>query len=312
MKWARYSQGQTLQKAKRFLPKSIYFSSLFARSDLENKSRGYTIIEVMIVLAVTGILFSSAVLMFHGSQGRTALSQNMYDFASKLESYANEVNSGVYSGAKTYSCSISGGKASLSPSAGGSQGSNFDCLFLGRVIQLIPGSSKVYVYTVIGNRNIYSGGTDTGKTAKILEETNPQIASNNGAMVMVDVYNLPTDVSFLSAKATSITDGSVLDGYGDLVGIYADLSDSGGAQSNLESVAFPFSGGGNTPYSTSMAECVSLNSSCASANDGYSGSGYRRIGSWNICVQSGGDRAEVKVKNTAQGISTEVDSLSCS
>lgn len=270
--------------------------------------RGYTIIEVMIVLAITGVLFSSAVLVFNGQQSKTSLSQNMYDFASKLQSYVTEVNSGVYADASTYSCAISGGQATLSTGAG----TNNDCLFVGRAVQLIPDSSDVYVYTIIGNRDAYSGANDTGKTAQSLEDTNPLVANVNGTMVMVDKYSFPSDLKFDSAKATG-QDGSLLSGYGDLVGLYEDLSGSG-AGTNLETIAFPFpqAGDSNTPYSQTMASCLNLNSNCASAGNGYSGSGYRRISNWEVCMSNGSAKAEVKVKTSTGGISTEVNSDSCS
>ncbi|HVX58894.1 MAG TPA: prepilin-type N-terminal cleavage/methylation domain-containing protein [Candidatus Saccharimonadales bacterium] len=271
---------------------------------------GYTVIEVMIVLAITGVLFGSAVMVFNGQQAKTSLSQNMYDFASKLQSYVTEVNSGVYDNSQTYGCSISGGKATLSTT---SPGTNNDCLFVGRAIQLIPNSSDVYVYTIIGNRNLYNGGNDTGKTAQSLEDTNPQVASAAGTMVMVDKYSFPSDLSFDSAKATG-QDGSSLTGYGDLIGLYEDLSGSG-AGTNLETLAFPFPQGGdsNTPKSSSLADCLSLNAECASTTNGYSGSGYRRISNWEVCIKgSGSTKAEVKVKTSSAGISTEVNAQSCS
>jgi hypothetical protein len=263
----------------------------------------------MIVLAITGVLFSSAVMVFRGQQSKTSLSQNLFDFASKLQSYVTEVNSGIYNGGDTYSCTISGGKATLST---GAPGSNNDCLLVGRAVQLIPSSSVVYVYTIIGNRNVYSGSNDTGKTAQSLEDTNPQVATVGSDMVMVDQYNFPSDISFSSATVTS-SDGSALDGYGDLVGLYEDLAGSG-AGTNLETIAFPFPQGAdqNIPFSTSMADCLSLNGTCASATNGYGGSGYRRISQWKICVQQSGRQAAVKIKASTSGITTEVDTQSCS
>lgn len=270
---------------------------------------GYTIIEVMIVLGITGVLFSSAVLVFHGQQGKTSLSQNMYDFTSKLQSYVTEVNSGVYSDASAYGCSISSGRATLSAT---SPGTNNDCLFVGRAIQLIPDSSDVYVYTIIGNRNQYSGANDTGKTAQSLEDTNPLVANVGGSMVMVDKYSFPSDLKFDSAKVTG-QDGSSLSGYGDLVGIYEDLSGSG-AGTNLETIAFPFpqAGDSDTPYSPTMASCLNLNANCASANNGYSGSGYRRISQWEVCMKNGSDKAVAKIKVSPAGISSEVNAEACS
>jgi len=269
---------------------------------------GYTVIEVMIVLGITGVLFSSAVMVFQGQQSKTSLSQNMYDFASKLQSYVTEVNSGVYDNASAYSCSVSAGKATLT--SGG--GVNNDCLFVGRAIQLIPDSSDVYIYTIIGNRNLYSGATDTGKTAQSLEDTNPQVAAVGGSMVMVDKFSFPSDLKFSSAKATA-ADGTALSGYGDLVGIYEDLSGSG-AGTNLATLAFPFpqAGDQNVAYSSTMAACLALNSNCASSTNGYGGSGYQRLSNWSICIQnSSTTKAQVKVKTSSGGISTEVDTQSC-
>lgn len=263
------------------------------------------------MLAITGILFASAIVVFQGQQAKTSLTQTMYDFASKLQSYVTEVNSGIYNGSSTYSCDVSGGKAVLSTGSG-TLGSDQSCVFVGRVLQFIAGNSDVYVYTVIGNRDAYSGANDTGVTAKTLEETNPQIASVNGNMVLVDKYSFPSDITF-STGASTASDGTALNGYGNMFGLYEDLSGSG-TGTNLEAIAFPFSDGANNqPYSPAMASCVSLNGNCASNSNGYGGSGYQRIASFKVCMQEGGGaQAEVQVKTSSAGITTQVDSQSCS
>src|SRR5476651_427700 len=103
---------------------------------------GYTIIEVMIFLAISGLLFLSAVVAVGGQQGHTEFSTSMRDTNSKVQSWIDEVDTGLSdsdfstSGNRQVSCS-------LDPSTGGpvltstggtniNRGSNSACVFLGK------------------------------------------------------------------------------------------------------------------------------------------------------------------------------------
>ena len=58
---------------------------------------GYTIIEVMIVLAVSGVMFIIAASFISGKQESTAFTEGANEFASQLQQTIAEVADGQYS-----------------------------------------------------------------------------------------------------------------------------------------------------------------------------------------------------------------------
>lgn len=95
---------------------------------------GYTIIEVMIFLVVTGALLVSALGVFNGQQNRTRFTQALREFDSQIRAVATETETGYYPNTN-FSCLISTGAPALSASGGVGQGSNQDCVLLGKMIQ---------------------------------------------------------------------------------------------------------------------------------------------------------------------------------
>jgi len=270
------------------------------------KIGGYTVIEVMIVLAVTGVLFSSAVLMFQGQQGKTSISQSLYDLASKIETYSTEVNSGVYPDSQNFTCSVDGsGHPVLSGGSGGT-GTNQSCLFLGRALQIVPNSSSLYAYSVLGDRTIHSGGADTNQTVTSFDQASPTPAQDNGGgWLLYDTYNLPSNETFSMSKVTDINN-TTFNNY-DLIGLYIDL-DTATASSSTNSLSirgynFP-NGGANAALSASVKNCIQQNAPCGTSS-------YSLVRSWVLCVQDGTSTGMVTVTTTPSGVSTAVDAQEC-
>ncbi len=120
---------------------------------------GYTIVEVMIFLAVSSVMLVAALLLVNGQQNKTEFSQAVRDLESRLQDISNDIATGFYSRAGDMRCSYStpGNPSSgvhLTPAAGVEQGANSDCIFIGRVIQFAPDDkrSKLRIYDVVGGR----------------------------------------------------------------------------------------------------------------------------------------------------------------
>jgi len=156
---------------------------------------GYTIIEVMIVLAITALMFFAAVTVFSSQRGPTDFSQSMQDLNSAIQEYANRVVTSDYPGSGSYSCSASSGRAVLSQPGG----SGTTCLFLGLAIQALPGQGALQIYTVLGNKDIWSG-SDTGNPSTTIDNARPEPAMLGGSYVLNETYTLGASATVVSAR----------------------------------------------------------------------------------------------------------------
>jgi len=158
---------------------------------------GYTIIEVMIVLAISGALLIGAAAIIGGKQGTTQFQVSSRDFNDVLNSISNNISNGYFSTVKTWSCSVTtGSPPTVTPIQGGTtQGSNGQCMFIGQVVQLTPSSPNYTVTPLIGAQ--YKGGSasngfsvtlsDSGAAAITQETATAPIG--NGVTIGCVLYN---------------------------------------------------------------------------------------------------------------------------
>lgn len=122
---------------------------------------GYTIVEVMIVLAISMAMLALAAGFINGRQGKASFNQGANDFASRIQSVANQVADGQFSDIGL-DCTTS----PISYSAGHEQGFNDQCVFLGKMIYIRNGDLSKPQYDVIsvaGDR-LYLGNPPTTLT----------------------------------------------------------------------------------------------------------------------------------------------------
>lgn len=108
----------------------------------KRSAEGYTIVEVLIFLAVTGLLFAGAVVLIGGQQGRAEFSSSVNEFETEIRDVINNVATGYYPSTQQIDCSVSAGSRPLLSSGSNNQGTNENCIYLGRVIQFAPVGSK--------------------------------------------------------------------------------------------------------------------------------------------------------------------------
>lgn len=118
-----------------------------------DRSGGYTIVETMIFLAVTGALFISAMTFVTGQRQKTEFSQGVRDFASELQTIASNVSTGytAFPFQTGQYCWTNGSAIHVATTYAG-----YDhCIFVGRAIQFAPnGKTDTYkVYTVVGKQH---------------------------------------------------------------------------------------------------------------------------------------------------------------
>lgn len=120
---------------------------------------GYTIVEVMIVLVVSGFMFVIAANFINGKQAKAAFTQGSNDTGSKLQSVLDDVVDGHYSDVPLQ-CNVSGSVLSANTSGAGNQGETPNCVFLGKIVRFYdPGSGQkdhYSIYSMAAARSITS------------------------------------------------------------------------------------------------------------------------------------------------------------
>lgn len=131
------------------------------------KSAGFTIVETLIVLAVTGMMFLAAIIYINGRQAKTEFQVGSQQLQQMFQQVINETENGYYPNDETLTCTSSSGKPKLSTSGSSTgTGTNSDCVFAGKVIVIggTQGKETYKVFSLVGLRQ--SGGSDVTSVAQ--------------------------------------------------------------------------------------------------------------------------------------------------
>lgn len=251
-------------------------------------SSGYTIIEVMIVLAISGAILGSAILLFQGSQGRTAFDVAVQDANSEITSAIKEVNTAVAAFPGQYNCTASGAGPVVSPPSTNNQGTNTGCIVLGQA--LWPHGSQIDSYTVVGcqYKNCDSTQGDPATLTGALSRTHTTYLKQTYTM---------SSATVLSSKVTSTGTPS------SLIGFYINLSGSPIEGSTTVLQLNSYSGFNSATGDSGVDNC--LKNGCGAP---------ALVNQWTLCLQSPYDNsrtATINVNSTSRGISTITKFESC-
>lgn len=122
------------------------------------KASGFTIIETLIVLAISGSMLVAVVSMISGQQGKTQFQQSVNQVSQQIQQIIGDVSNGYYP-VSNIACSASGSSVSITKVNGSSIGTNSDCVLVGKVIQFykIPDPQQYIVYSMAGARTSNNG-----------------------------------------------------------------------------------------------------------------------------------------------------------
>ncbi len=125
------------------------------------RRNGYTILEVLIFIAVSSLMFIIAITAVGGRQQQVQFAQATKEFDAKIRDTINDVTTGYYPTNETVSCGLSAGVVEIKPGTGQSIGTNSDCIYVGKVIQFQPDgdSNLVRIYSMAGKRLSDDGST---------------------------------------------------------------------------------------------------------------------------------------------------------
>ena len=144
---------------------------------------GYTIVEVMIVLAISGAMMVASVALISGKQQRTEFSTASRAVSQQLKTVINETTSGHFPNEGDYECrrNPGGGPTKLSQVTGMSKPDNSDCILVGNVFVFNFDTEVIRSYALLGQRvkgagpDIAEGIADTKPVALAPATGNPNI-----------------------------------------------------------------------------------------------------------------------------------------
>ena len=241
------------------------------------RQHGFTVVEVLIVLAVTGALFLSATTLISGRQAQTAFDQGIRQIQSQIQQAISDVSNGYYPSRNSIQCAAGAGGPVITPGSSG-QGSNAGCVFIGKVMQFDVQNSapeQFIAYSLAGLQQ-NSAGNDVSSLA----EAKPLvIAPSSGAPTTPDettAARLENGLTTYSMKANGLNIGAV--GFVSTLAQFNGALLSSGSQ-QVQLVAVP----GTSLNATELATAQQINSVMAS----LPAADVNPLGGVQICFVSG-------------------------
>lgn len=153
--------------------------------------KGFTILEVMIVLAVTMILFFMATQFIAGKEQYNAFKVSLNSLQTEFKGIFNNVANGYFPD-QNISCLVLGISNPIIKKGGNKQqGSHWGCIFLGDEVQIK--TTGLVVYPIVGNRT----GSNGRQVANIIDGNNTAIISSN---ISSQTYNFTNGLKAICAQ----------------------------------------------------------------------------------------------------------------
>lgn len=181
-------------------------------------SRGYTIVEVMMFLAISGFMFVIAAGFLSGKQATAEFKQGMSAMNDQIKSTINDVANGVYPGKSDFSCTSSGGTYTWSTGTPNTQGQNKGCVFVGKILffpgaNLGAGRKDIYkIETVAGTQFVDSALTPP-RSYNASNPSNPVVVNlpNTGSIVdLTETKTMEWGLKIKTATTTAATPNDVI------------------------------------------------------------------------------------------------------
>ncbi|MCA9328506.1 hypothetical protein KC959_01945 [Candidatus Saccharibacteria bacterium] len=149
---------------------------------MKGVQRGYTILEVLIFIAVSALIFVFAMIAISGRQEQVQFTQGVREFEAKVQDILNDITTGYYAANPTIRCEIVAGNASLDFSLTNNEdlGTNNNCIYIGKVIQVLPDGAdadkRMFIYNLVGKRY---ADTENSLIADTITEVSPKLVSSS-------------------------------------------------------------------------------------------------------------------------------------
>jgi prepilin-type N-terminal cleavage/methylation domain-containing protein len=169
---------------------------------------GYTIIEVMIVLAVSGLMFVIAASFINGKQAKTAFTAGVNEMASRMQDTIEQVVNGKYSDVLLTCSGTPPSFFNIQIGSSTGQGTNPDCVFLGKILHFTQDSSTYEIFSTAGFRLDNNGEPATSLGSSGIAEVDPlttqeSIPQNLTVSKMTPKYG----IGYIQSQGTLATGG---------------------------------------------------------------------------------------------------------
>lgn len=270
-----------------------------ARGRFYSGQIGFTIIEVMIFLIVSVVVFGSAVLTISRQNSRTAFVQSVRDVELQLQDVFNDVENGYYPSGYDFSCSADSNGPKVVAGSGNEQGTNEGCIFIGKAVQFGHNgrTDRLTTSTIIGNR------LDGTEEAQSLEDAKPTLLENDefGLLDRKDVELINSGVEIENFYLSNSFGGGNVTFSG--IGVVSGFAqqEKGTLQSGIVRTSFvPLGINGRVGTNDSQFLTQVKDSMRAVFIDTYTNAGGI------LCLQEagGGRKAEIKIGVESQRLAT--------
>lgn len=160
----------------------------------DREPRGFTIIEIMIFLAISGALLIIALNSISGKQDSTEFTTSLNSFVSNLRSSISYISDGYYQSPAGITCSANPGRENdgawprtgaypnITGTTGGSQGTQLGCTYIGEVLEFgiqNSGVEEYKTYPVVGLQYDQGGASLPLTNATNLTQAVPTLVTSS-------------------------------------------------------------------------------------------------------------------------------------
>lgn len=216
----------------------------------------YTIVEALMFLAVSALIFAMVVVSFEGQQDRTQFNQSVKDLETRIIDLANDISNGFYSSPNNFSCQSLPGDSTVTFGGGSTpRGENEGCIFAGQVLAFTPNSSTFTITPLAGKQRTLVG-IDVREVVSIAEanpveipgstlseRTNYNVAvnkvsfTNGGPVTNISAFAIM--VTFGSYTGTNLNSGDI---HADIIPLVSGVPNSPAGWTNAFSNRNPSGG----------------------------------------------------------------------
>jgi prepilin-type N-terminal cleavage/methylation domain-containing protein len=260
---------------------------------LVRSQSGFTIIETLIVIAVSAAMLMSAIMLVAGQQRKVEFTQSAQDIRSVIEQVIAETSSGYYPNNGNFSCTATASNITIESPPTAAQGSSDRCIFLGRAMQFgNSGNKEAYiVHTIVGYQDNDSSISQAIPEAVDLDSARTYGQMRNGVSVVAMRYTN-------GATSQPIAAFAFMQGLGDVDASNQILS--GSQQVSLHPLDATF---------TNVNQFTNIPTVVNSINQLDDTSPVNPSGGVQICLASGGTQqwAQITIGSNGRSLSVKLD-----